>query len=107
MIGVDLYHDNEEFVLLSRYKKLKQQNKKLREALEFYAKHENHDFDNNDYTEDMKLVEYYELYDKDGNAFLSVNPDDERRVGDDIEFYEDYMVGNIARKVLKEIDNAN
>lgn len=78
-------------------------NKLLEECVEFYAKHENHDFDNNDYHDDMELVEYYEVYDKASNAFLTIDPEDKRRVGDDIEVYEDYMIGKRARKCLEKL----
>ena len=86
---------------------LEQENAKLRACVEFYAKHENHDFDNNDYYDDRELVEYYEVYDKDSNAFLTIDPEDKRRVGDNIEGYEDYMIGKRARKCLAELDEGN
>ena len=77
--------------------RLQHQLKEAEKVIDFYADAKNSDFDNQDYWEDTELITYYEGYDKNGNAFLTLDVNDKKRHGEEIELYEDYMVGKIAR----------
>jgi len=80
---------------------LKAQLKEAERVIEFYADVKNSDFDNQDYWEDAEIVQYFEAYDDDGNAYLTT------KETEGSEMWEDYMVGRLAREYKTKYKDKN